>query len=207
VYYVYLVQRLPQYLGNDWVTFGYEVVLALSTQFFGFGFAGLLRRFVIYPSTALFPKVFPALALNRALVMREDKSEVVNGWRLSRAWFFAICFLLMFFWFWIPNYLFQALRTFNWMTWIAPDNIALGLITGSWGGMGFNPWATFDWNFSGTNYLVTPFFSAIQQYGARVLSGLIIIGMCWGNMYWSAYIPINSNEGSCPSPFLIERPS
>ena len=104
----------------------------------------------------------------------------------------------------------QALRLFNWMTWIAPNNYALGVITGSYGyvapcqslvhpltassGMGFNPWSTFDWNTSGDGDLVTPFFSTAQQYIARVLSGLIIIGMHWGNMYWGAYMPINSNE-------------
>ncbi len=80
------------------------------------------------------------------------------------------------------------------MTWIAPNNFALGMITGSYGGMGFNPWSTFDWNVAGTSALVTPFFSTVQQYGARVLSGLVIIGMYWGNYYWSAYMPINSNE-------------
>ena len=41
-YYVYLVQLLPQYLGQTWVTFGYEILLALSVQFFGFGFVCLL---------------------------------------------------------------------------------------------------------------------------------------------------------------------
>lgn len=60
--------------------------------------------------------------------------------------------------------------------------------------MGYNPWATFDWNVSGTGALVTPFFSQAQQYIARVLSGLIIIGMYYGNYAWSAYTPINSAE-------------
>jgi OPT family oligopeptide transporter len=41
---------------------------------------------------------------------------------------------------------------------------------------------------------VIPWYSTIQQYGGRVLSGLIIIGMYYGNFYWSAYMPINSNE-------------
>ncbi|CAJ2514139.1 Uu.00g022580.m01.CDS01 [Anthostomella pinea] len=68
------------------------------------------------------------------------------------------------------------------------------MITGFWGGMGFNPWATFDWNVAGHGFLVTPFFSTAQQYVARVLSGLFIIGMYWGNTCWSAYMPINSNE-------------
>lgn len=193
-YYVYLVQKLPQYLDQGWVSFSYEIVLALAVQFFGFGFAGLLRRFVIFPVTAIWPKVLPILALNRALVVPEAKDEVANGWRMTRYRFFMLAFGAMFLYFWIPNTLFTALHSFNWMTWIAPQNFALGMVTGFYGGMGFNPWATFDWNVAGTGYLITPWWSAIQQYGARVLSGLIIIGMYWGNYYWSAYTPINSNE-------------
>ena len=68
------------------------------------------------------------------------------------------------------------------------------MITGFYGGLGYNPWATFDWNVSGTGMLVTPFFSALQQYAARAVSGMIIIGMYWSNWIWSAYTPINSNE-------------
>ena len=193
-YYVYLVQRLPQYLDQTWVTFGYEITLALAVQMFGFGFAGLLRRFVIFPVTAIWPKVLPTIALNKALIVPENKDEVVNGWKMTRYRFFMLSFVAMFLWFWIPNTLFTALHGFNWMTWIAPNNFNLGMITGFYGGMGFNPWATFDWNVAGTSFLVTPWWSTIQQYAARVLSGLIIIGMYWGNYYWSAYTPINSNE-------------
>ena len=193
-YYMYLVQKLPQYLNQTWVNFGYEIVLALAVQFFGFGFAGLLRRFVIFPVTAIWPKVLPILALNRALIKPEDKNERVNGWKMTRYRFFLLAFVAMFLYFWIPNTLFTALHAFNWMTWIAPNNFNLGMVTGFYGGMGFNPVATFDWNVAGTNYLVTPWWSAIQQYGARVLSGLIIIGMYYTNSYWAAYTPINSNE-------------
>ena len=154
----------------------------------------MLRRFVIYPVTAIWPQVLPTLALNRALIVPERKGEVVNGWKLTRYQFFMSAFGLMFVYFWIPNSFFQALHSFNWMTWIAPNNFNLGMITGFYGGMGYNPWATFDWNVSGSGSLVTPFFSMLQQYGARVISGLIIIGMYWGNYAWAAYTPINSNE-------------
>ena len=97
-----MVQKLPQYLNQNWVSFGYEILLAITVQTFGFGFAGILRRFVIYPYTAIWPKVLPTLALNRALVQPE-KREVINGWKLSRYQFFLSCFGLMFVWFWIPN--------------------------------------------------------------------------------------------------------
>ena len=126
VYYVYLVQKLPQYLGLGWVTFGYEIMLALSTQFFGFGFAGLLRRFVVYPVTSIWPHVLPTLALNRALVVPEPRGQVVNGWKITRYRFFLSCFGAMFCWYWVPNTLFTALRGFNWMTWISPNNFNLG---------------------------------------------------------------------------------
>ena len=125
-YYVYLAQKLPQYLDQKWVTFAYEIVLALSIQFFRFGFAGLLRRFVIYPITAIWPKVIPTLALNRALVIPDRKGEVVNGWKMTRYRFFLAAFAAMFLYFWIPNFLFTALHSFNWMTWIAPQNFQFG---------------------------------------------------------------------------------
>lgn len=89
----------------------------------------------------------------------------------------------MFLYFWIPNFLFTALHLFNWMTWISPHNLPVAMVTGFYGGLGFNPIATFDWNVSGTGALVTPFFNFLQQYGARVLSGFITIAMYWGNMY------------------------
>lgn len=49
-------------------------------------------------------------------------------------------------WYWFPGYIFQALSTFSWMTWIAPDNANLTTVTGFWSGMGLNPWPTFDYN-------------------------------------------------------------
>ena len=194
VYQVYFVQKLPQYLKQDWVTFGYEILLALSVEFLGFGFAGLLRRFVIFPVKAMFPSVLPTLALSRALVEPERYTGKIHGWTLSRYRFFCIFGIAMFLWFFIPNFLFQALHAFNWMTWISPQNFTLAMITGFYGGMGFNPLATFDWNVSGAGDLTTPFFSLVQSHIGRVSGGLIIIAMYWSNMYWSAYMPINSNQ-------------
>ena len=52
--------------------------------------------------------------------------------------FFLLHLLPHFFYFWVPDYLFQALSTFNWMTWIKPDNQNLAVVTGSLGGLGLN---------------------------------------------------------------------
>ena len=73
----------------------------------------------------------------------------------------------MFVWFWFPNKLFQALHAFNWMTWIAPENKNLAIVAGFYGVLGFNPWAAFDWNVSGTGALVTSFFSFMLHFSVR----------------------------------------
>lgn len=60
---------------------------------------------------------------------------------------FAPCPLLTIHsYFWFPSYIFTALSTFSWMTWISPNNIHLTAVTGMSGGVGLNPWPTFDWN-------------------------------------------------------------
>jgi hypothetical protein len=80
------------------------------------------------------------------------------------------------------------------MTWIATNNMNLAVATGSYGGMGFNPWSTWDPNASGTNTMVAPFFAQLQQYVMRVIAGIIIIIMYYTNVSWASFMPINSNS-------------
>lgn len=129
--------------------FGYQLLISLSTNFIGYGLAGLCRRFLVYPSYCVWPASLVTIALNAAF--HSDKNSTVDGpfrsvWNLSRQKFFYIAFAAMFVWFWFPNYIFTALSTFSWMTWIAPNNRNLATITGFNSGLGFNPWPTFDWN-------------------------------------------------------------
>uniref|UniRef100_A0A060T5C3 ARAD1C10934p n=1 Tax=Blastobotrys adeninivorans TaxID=409370 RepID=A0A060T5C3_BLAAD len=190
------VQRLPFWYDNHWAGAGYQILLVLSTQFIGFGLAGLARHVLVYPADRLWPTNFPTLALNRTLV-KPEKKENINGWTISRYRFFVYAFIGMFFYFWLPDYLFQALSTFNWMTWIAPDNFNLAAITGSVSGLGLNPIPTFDWNiiYTLTTPLVTPFFSNLNLYIGGLIAGCIIIpAVYWSNMYNTAYLPINSNS-------------
>ena len=165
-----LISSFQQYLGEGWVTFGYQILLSLSVQAFGFGYAGVLRRFVVYPAWAIFPSVLPHLALNRALLVRDTKNESIHGWKIPRYRFFWLTCGLMFVYFWLPNKFFQALHAFNWMTWIAPKNAPLATITGFYGGIGFNPWATFDWNVAGTGARTFPLLHLLLVRHPNLLS-------------------------------------
>lgn len=52
------------------------------------------------------------------------------------------------------------------MTWIAPQNALLAIITGSVSGLGINPLATFDWSYlTAINApLITPLFATLNVY-------------------------------------------
>lgn len=158
------IQVETVYYKDTWLTPGYGILLLLSTQLMGLGFAGLLRRFVVYPIEAIWPNILPTLALNRALLVPEG-NEVVHGWSISRYKFFFIVFGSMFIYFWLPGFLFPALSFFGWMTWIAPNNFNLNIITGSQAGLGFNPISSFDWNVLSTICypLAWPFFSNARE--------------------------------------------
>jgi hypothetical protein len=188
-----LVMRLPIFFNQRWAGFGFAILLALANQIFGLGMAGILRRLTVYPQEAVWPSVLPTLALNRTLINSDNQREVVNGWKITRFRCFAIASVVFLIYYWIPNEFFAALRLFNWMTWISPNNKNLAIVTGSYGGMGFNPWSSFDPNLSGSSAMNAPFFAQLQQYVMRAIAGVIILIMYYTNASWAGYMPINSN--------------
>ncbi|KAH7309857.1 oligopeptide transporter 2 [Stachybotrys elegans] len=188
-----LVLRMPVFFNQRWATFGFNIMLALANQVYGLGMAGILRRLAVYPVGAVWPNTLPTLALNRTLIHRDVTNEKVHGWTVTRYKMFILCSIIFIVYYWIPNQLFVGIRLFNWMTWISPNNFNLATITGSYGGMGFNPLSTLDPNVSGIHTMDAPFFAQLQQYVMRALAGIVIIIMYYTNAFWAAYMPINSN--------------
>lgn len=194
--YNIFVQYLPMYFNQKFaLNFGYMFMMMFTSQFMGFGMVGLLRKLAVYPSKAMWPTILPTLAVNRAL-LAPGRKETINGWKISRYAFFLIITVFAFLYFFIPNYLFTALSTFNWMTWIAPNDVDLAAITGSITGLGFNPIPTFDWNQCNALFqvLFIPMPSLLNIYGGFFFGGLVIASVWYTNVYWSAYLPINSNS-------------
>lgn len=207
-YVFWNIQTEQVYYKDTWLTPGYQILLLLSTQLMGIGFAGMMRRFVVYPIQAIWPNILPTLALNRALLVN-DNHDTVHGWTMSRYKFFFIFFAAMFCYFWLPGYAFTGLSYFAWMTWISPSNFKLALVTGSQLGLGFNPISSFDWNVFATYSfpLTYPFFAFTQQYIGTVIAGLAILGLYLSNFKWTAYLPPNSSGifDNTGNPYNITR--
>ncbi|KAK0191685.1 OPT-domain-containing protein [Armillaria mellea] len=186
--YVIWVQFAERFFNESWASnFGYQILISLSTNFIGYGLAGITRRFLVYPSYAIWPTNLATIALNRAF--HSETNQVANGWKVSRMRFFLYAFGGMFVYFCAyTSYIFQALSYFNWMTWITPDNVLLGAVTGSIGGLGLNPIPTFDYNVLSVagDPLINPFFTI-----ANFFLGAIVTLPVWLTSYID--LPINSN--------------
>ncbi|KAH9917385.1 OPT-domain-containing protein [Epithele typhae] len=189
------VQYIPRFFNQRWASnFGYQLLTSLSTNFIGYGIAGLTRRFLVYPVYAIWPKNLAIIALNKAF--HTEANVLANGWKISRMRFFLYVFGGMFVYFWFPNYIMAFLSYFNWMTWIAPKNVLLGAVTGSVGGLGLNPIPTFDYNqltALGTTPLITPYFATVNIFFGALLTLPIILAIWMSNVWYTGHLPINSN--------------
>ncbi|ROW08766.1 hypothetical protein VPNG_06405 [Cytospora leucostoma] len=199
VTYILQVLRMPHWYNDQTLVnkAGWQITLVLGTQLLGYGTAGLARRFLVYPQSMIWPKNLAQIALNKALHREEGREENVHGWKVTRYRFFLLCFTGMSLYFWFPGYIFQALSYFNWMTWIAPTNLKLAIITGSVCGMGLNPWPTFDWNVISllADPIVVPFFAiANLATGMLIISFFVIVPIFFRNVWNTAYFNINSSD-------------
>lgn len=135
------------------VPLSYQVLLAVSTQSIGFCLGGILRQFVVWPSSM----IWPGALVNAALFNTLHKNYGKTDRHISRERFFFIALACSFVWYWVPGYLFTALSMFNWVCWIAPNNLAVNTLFGTASGLGMSI-LTLDWSmisFIGSP-LVTP---------------------------------------------------
>jgi hypothetical protein len=148
----------------------------------------------------VWPASLVTIALNDAF--HTEKNVPVPGplkrfFTISRLKFFSYAFMAMFIWFWFPDYLFQALSIFNWMSWIAPNNLNLNTVVGFNNGLGLNPLPTFDWNIllwddPPQDPLMVPFFNTFNKFIGSFLSMFIILAIWYTNSYNTGYLPINT---------------
>jgi len=161
------------FYGQSW-GFGYSFLLTVSSQIFGFSLAGITRKYLVWPASMLWPSALVNAALFSTLHRAWGKSD---GGHISRERFFTYAFIGAFVWYWVPGYLFTALSVFNWVCWIAPNNIIVNQLFGYNTGLGMG-FLTFDWamiSWIGSP-LVTPVCSFLGFVHSDVDLNILVVG-------------------------------
>jgi OPT oligopeptide transporter protein len=159
----------------------------------GYGIAGSCRRWLVYPSNMIWPTLLATTTFLNTLHNRQNLPA--NNWIIPRYKFFFIILLSSILWYFIPGYMFPALSTFAFITWIKPDNILINQLFGMTHGMALVP-ITFDWTqisgFLGSP-LVTPWFAAANILVGLVLWIWIVCGIIHFTNIWEGnYFPFSS---------------
>jgi OPT family oligopeptide transporter len=141
---------------NQQLTYAYQVLLALGTQVLGFSLGGLLRQFLVWPSSMIWPSALVNAALFNTLHKNYGKKERTH---MTRERFFLVVLLASFVWYWIPGYIFTALSVFNWVCWIKPDSVVVNALFGTNSGLGMGIF-TFDWSM--ISYIGSPLVTPVR---------------------------------------------
>jgi OPT family oligopeptide transporter len=169
------------FYGQD-LSFAYQILLDIGTQTMGFAFGGLLRQFVVWPASMIWPSSLVSSALFNTLHKSYGHKE---GNHMSREKFFLLVCAGSFVYYWLPGYLFTALSMFSWVCWIKPDNVVVNALFGVNTGLGMGL-LTFDWSMVSylANPLVTPWWSELNTFVAMVILLWIVVPIIY-----CAYFP------------------
>ncbi|KAJ3381891.1 hypothetical protein HDU80_001667, partial [Chytriomyces hyalinus] len=143
--------------------FGFAIV----TQCFGYGFAGLTRRYLVRPAAMLWPSNLATIAMLNSLHGRDDGTN--SRYPMSRYKFFWLAASAMFFYQLLPSYvapMLGALSVICWFTNNKKDNqMALVLGSGSYGGgVGLLSF-TLDWSLCNVYApITTPLWAMMNQF-------------------------------------------
>lgn len=174
---------------------GFDLLAIWSTQCIGFAFGGIARRVLVHPASMIWPSNLVSVTFLTNMHINENHSA--NGWKISRLAFFGVVFVIGFFWYFVPGYMFPALSYFAFPTWIKPDNVIVNQVFGTSTGLGLIP-ITFDWN-QITGYIGSPLIPPVGTILTIFLSIVVIFwivvpALHYQNVWYAQYLPMSSSD-------------
>ncbi|CAN6564707.1 unnamed protein product [Malus baccata var. baccata] len=135
------------------LTFIPALLVMLTTQVLGFGWAGIFRRILVDPEQMWWPSNLVQVSLFRAL---HEKDKRPKG-GMTRSQFFLIVMICSFCYYVFPGYLIYIITSFSWVCWLAPKSILVQQLGSGVSGLGIGSFAI-DWA-AISSYLGTPLAS------------------------------------------------
>ncbi|KAK4795067.1 hypothetical protein SAY86_013061 [Trapa natans] len=168
-------------------------LIVLTTQVLGYGWAGMLRRYLVDPVEMWWPSNVAQVSLFRALHEKDHKTK-----GLTRMRFFLIAMAASFAYYALPGYLFTILTFFSWVCWVWPNSITAQQVGSAYHGLGMGAF-TFDWAGISAYHgspLVTPWSSIVNVGVGFIMFIYIIVPLCYWkyNTFDARKFPIFSNQ-------------
>ncbi|KAL5855130.1 hypothetical protein ACOSQ4_004932 [Xanthoceras sorbifolium] len=189
-YAVGIVTITKAFYGRN-ITFLASWLLIITTQVLGYGWAGLLRKYVVEPAHMWWPSTLVQVSLFRALHEKDDQ-------RMSRKKFFVIALICSFLWYLVPGYLIPSLSSISWICWVFSKSVTAQQIGSGVRGLGLGA-LTVDWTVVASflfSPLINPFFVIVNVFLGYVLTVYIAIPIAyWGlDLYNAQRFPIFSSN-------------
>ncbi|KAF7074708.1 hypothetical protein CFC21_079539 [Triticum aestivum] len=172
------------------------LLIVLSTQILGYGWAGMLRRFLVDPAEMWWPSNLAQVSLFRALHETKEGGKPSTG--PSRMRFFLIFFFASFAYYALPGYLLPILTFFSWACWVWPRSITAQQVGSGYHGLGVGAF-TLDWAGISAYHgspLVAPWASIANTAVGFVMFIYVIVPLCYWrfNTFDARRFPIFSNQ-------------
>lgn len=188
--YASTIYGSQKYIYNQDFGFGFKILIVWSTQLLGLGLASFTRRFLVWPSSMIWPSNLPYCAmLNSLHGISTSEGDSLGKGRFKFFWLVCgVTFLYQFF----PTYIFTMLSVGNWFCLIAPDNVPLNQMLGTQSGVGLLP-LTFDWNQITyvINPLATPWWAQAHTIVGFFVFFVITTPVAYYSNVWNgSYLPM-----------------
>ncbi|KAF8861288.1 small oligopeptide transporter-like protein [Acephala macrosclerotiorum] len=176
----------------------FQILLVISTQSIGYGIAGMMRKFLVYPAAMIWPGNLVSVTLMNAMYEKtafKPDPTILGGTIPRYRWFGYVC-LGAFVYYFIPGFLMQFLSVFAFATWIAPNNVVVNQLFGGTTGLSLLP-ITFDWTqisgFVGSP-LIPPWFAQANTLIGVVVFYIIGASALHYSGTWSAkFLPMSDS--------------
>jgi len=172
-------------------------LLVITTQVLGYGWAGLMRKYVVEPAHMWWPSTLVQVSLFRAL-HEKDEAAAAGSRQISRSKFFVVALACSFTWYAVPGYLFPTLTSISWVCWVFSKSVTAQQLGSGMKGLGLGAF-TLDWSTVSSflfSPLISPFFATVNIFFGYVFFVYLIMPVAyWGfNLYNAKTFPIFSSH-------------
>ncbi|MBA0831117.1 hypothetical protein Goarm_015605 [Gossypium armourianum] len=192
VYATHILSAVKLYYKRK-LTFLPALLVMITTQVLGFGWAGIFRKYLVEPGEMWWPSNLVMVSLFRALHEKEERPK--GGTTLNQ--FFLLVLICSFAYYVLPGYLFTTLTSFSWVCWLAPKSVLVQQLGSGLNGLGIGSfgidWATIS-SYLGSP-LASPWFATANIAVGFFLVMYVMTPLTyWFDVYKAKNFPIYSSE-------------